>query len=196
MVRISLLATLAIAIASFAPTALACESECRIYPVKFLVERYASVIQRQLDSLPSSDRARASPISAQAIRKLSGRGGAIDGAIFAVFHKNCRDKPPYRSPDELCGSAKSIACFAPWDHRSSVFGMVHEAVLRVMRQHFASENQSVRSAMIDGVAAACPGQCKEWEGPFQQMMLGWEQKEHRDKYGARTPNCEKGRLGY
>ncbi|KAF9908615.1 hypothetical protein EC991_009642 [Linnemannia zychae] len=197
MVRFTLLATSALAIASFlTPTAFACESECRIYPVKFLVERYTSVIQQQLATLPTADRARAEPISRKAINELSGRGGAIDEAIFSVFRKNCHDKPPRRSPDELCGSAKSIACFAPWGHRDGVFDMVHDAVVDVMRDSFGRENQQVQRAMIANVEAACPGQCKEWVAPFQTLMLQWEQKEHHNIYGAKTPNCAKGRLAF
>ncbi|KAG0274825.1 hypothetical protein BGZ95_009432 [Linnemannia exigua] len=197
MVRFTLLATSALAIASFlAPTAFACEGDCRVYPVKFLVERYTSVIQHQLTTLPTADRARAEQVSHKAIAQLSGRDGVIDEAIFSVFHKNCHDKPPHRSPDELCGSAKSIACFAPWGHRDSVFESVHDAVVDVMKENFGRENQQVQKAMIADVEAACPGQCKEWETPFQTLMLQWEQREHHDAYGARTPNCAKGRLGY
>ncbi|KAF9134438.1 hypothetical protein BGW39_007053 [Mortierella sp. 14UC] len=144
MVRFTLLATSALFIASFlTPTAFASESECRVYPVKFLVERYSSVIQHQLATLPTADRARAELISHKAINKLSGRDGAIDEAIFSVFRKNCHDKPPRRSPDELCGSAKSIACYAPWDHREGVFDMVHDAVVDVMRESFGRENQQL-----------------------------------------------------
>ncbi|KAG0371701.1 hypothetical protein BGX24_001305 [Mortierella sp. AD032] len=197
MVRFTLLATSALAIASFlTPTAFACERECRIYPVKFLVEKYTSVIQHQLTTLPTADRARAEQITHKVIADLSGRDGAIDEAIFSVFHKNCNDKPPHRSPDEICGSAKSIACFAPWGHRESVFGSVHDAVVDVMTENFGRENQQVQKAMIADVKAACPGQCKEWENPFQTMMLQWEQREHHNVYGTRAPNCAKGRLAY
>ncbi|KAF9125855.1 hypothetical protein BGX30_000262 [Mortierella sp. GBA39] len=197
MVRFTLFTTSALAIASFlAPTAFACESECRIYPVKFLVERYSTVIGHQLATLPTADRARAETLSHRAITSLSGRGGAIDEAIFSVFHKNCHDKPPRRSPDEICGSAKSIACFAPWGHRDGVFDMVHDAVVDVMRTTYRRENAMVQKAMVAGVEAACPGECKGWEAPFQKLMLGWEQREHHNVYGTRTPNCAKGRLAY
>ncbi|KAG0285576.1 hypothetical protein BGZ96_010195 [Linnemannia gamsii] len=197
MVRFTLLATSALAIASFlTPTAFACESECRIYPVKFLVERYSSVIEHQLATLSTADRARARAISYRAINSLSGRGGAIDDAIFSIFRKNCHDKPPRRSPNELCGSAKSIACFAPWGHRDGVFDTVHDAVVDVMRDEFKHENNVIRKAMVAGVQGACPGQCKEWEEPFQRLMLGWEQREHHNVYGARTPNCDTGRHAY
>ncbi|KAH7045641.1 hypothetical protein BKA57DRAFT_515997 [Linnemannia elongata] len=197
MVRFTLLSTSALAIASFlAPTAFACEGECRLYPVKFLVERYATVIDHQLATLPTADRARAETLSHRAIASLSGREGAIDEAIFSVFRKNCHDKPPRRSPDELCGSAKSIACFAPWGHRDGVFDMVHDVVVNVMKKTYGGENAMVQKAMVAGVKAACPGECKGWEEPFQKLMLGWEQREHHNVYGARTPNCAKGRLAY
>ncbi|KAF9100037.1 hypothetical protein BGX29_006844, partial [Mortierella sp. GBA35] len=58
MVRITLLTATIFTIASFlSPTTFACESECRIYPVKFLVEKYAGLIQNHLNTLPTADRA-------------------------------------------------------------------------------------------------------------------------------------------
>ncbi|KAF9215464.1 hypothetical protein BGZ59_001284 [Podila verticillata] len=129
-------------------------------------------------------------------KKLKGRGGAIDSAIFSVFHSNCQDRPPNRSPDELCGSAKSIACFAPWDHKQSVLTSVHQAVVRRLTNSFEGENAQVQKALVEDVKDACPNECKSWVDPFQTMMLHWEQKEYHDVYGDRTPNRSKGRLGY
>ncbi|KAF9139619.1 hypothetical protein BG015_001958 [Linnemannia schmuckeri] len=194
MVRLTFLDISALTISScLTLTAFAYESEYRIYPIKFLVERYTSVIDHQLATLPTADKAHAETPSHRAIASFSGRDGAIDKAIF---HKNCHDKPPRRSFDELCESVKSIACFAPWDHRDGVFNMVHDAVVDVMRETYGRENAMVRRAMFASVKAACPGQCKDWEVPFQRLMLGWEQKEHCNVYGTRSPNCAKGRLAY
>lgn len=65
--------------------------------------------------------------------------------------------------------------------------MVHEAVVDVMKKTYGGENAMVQKAMVTGVQAACPGECKGWEEPFQKLMLGWEQMEHHSVYGARTP---------
>ncbi|KAF9095325.1 hypothetical protein BGX23_000672 [Mortierella sp. AD031] len=72
MVRITLLTATIFTIASFlSPTTFACESECRIYPVKFLVEKYAGLIQNHLNTLPTADRARAEPIARRSIQYSS-----------------------------------------------------------------------------------------------------------------------------
>ncbi|KAG0052605.1 hypothetical protein BGZ83_002375 [Gryganskiella cystojenkinii] len=197
MVRISFLFASTLALASFlVPTIHACESECRIYPVKFLVEKYSALIQERLASLPADDRNRVLDATNSAIGKLKGRGGAIDSTIFSVFRSNCKDKPPHRSPDEVCGSAKSIACFAPWDHKRSVFDSVHQSVVKVLKNSLKGESAQVQKALVQDVEDACPNECGAWVEPFQNMMLHWEQKEHSDVYGDRTPNCSKGRLGF
>jgi len=141
------------------------ESECRIYPVKYLVDKYSALIQERLASLPVDDRKRVQGEANDAISELKGRGGAIDDAIFSVFHSNCDDKPPHRSPDEVCGSAKSIACFAPWDHRMSVLNSVHQSVVKVLKDSFKNENAQVQQALVTDVKNACPGQCKAWVEP-------------------------------
>ncbi|GJJ71375.1 hypothetical protein EMPS_03725 [Entomortierella parvispora] len=197
MVRLSFFIASTFALATFlVPAAYACESECRIYPVKFLVEKYTAMIEERLASLPSNDRNRVQGKTNAALSKLKGRGGTIDSAIFSVFHSTCQAKPPHRSPDELCGSAKSIACFAPWDHRNSVLNSVHQSVVKVLENSFKDENADVQQALVIDVQNACPSHCNAWVEPFQIMMLQWEQREHRKAYGDRTPNCSNGRLGY
>ncbi|KAF9193964.1 hypothetical protein BGZ51_001657 [Haplosporangium sp. Z 767] len=199
MVRISFLAVSAVAIASlFTSSVSACEHDCRKYPVQYLVDKYTAVLYSRVASLPPSvDRARVTTKTKEVLKRLQGSGGTIDKAIFSTFHSNCEDRPPRRSPDEICGSAKSIACSAPWNHRESVFMKVHIAVINELKRSFANERDPrVRKAMVNDVATACPRQCGSWLQRFQNMMLRWEQKEHQDAYGSRVPNCLKGRLGY
>ncbi|KAG0252714.1 hypothetical protein BG011_006834 [Mortierella polycephala] len=199
MVRISFLAVSAVAIVSlFTSSVNACERDCRKYPVQYLVEKYSDILKERVASLPPSvDRTRVAAKTKEVLKKLQGRRGTIDNAIFSTFRSNCEYKPPHRSPDEICGSAKSIACFAPWNHRESVFVKVHTAVVNELKRSFANEkDQRVRRAMVNDVAATCPRKCGSWLQPFQDMMLRWEQREHKDAYGNRVPNCLKGRLGY
>ncbi|KAK3825573.1 MAG: hypothetical protein J3Q66DRAFT_365332 [Benniella sp.] len=177
MVRIGLLTTSALAVASLlVPIIHACEHECRAYPVEFLVEKYTEVLHHQLGSLPVSENGRykAEALTNQAVDRLH---DVIDSSIFSRFHTNCHDKPPRRSPDEICGSAKSIACFAPWGHRNSVFDGVHSKVVRIVEETFRGDKQ-LKGTVGEGVKSYCPGQCKDWEKPFQELMLKWEEKEH------------------
>ncbi|KAF9427593.1 hypothetical protein BGZ76_002288 [Entomortierella beljakovae] len=197
MVRISLLVGSACVIISLlTPGANACEKECRKYPSEFLAKKYSDLLQSQLDNLPSGDRSRANSLVNKALNRIRGRNGVIDSTIFSKFHSNCHDKPPYRSPNEVCGSAKSIACFAPWSHRDSVFDSVHKAVVKVLKDTFRDENALVRKELVDSVRTACPGDCKSWEKPFQSLMLEWEEREHHNVYKGRLPNCSNGRLGF
>ncbi|KAF9417511.1 hypothetical protein BGZ94_009955 [Podila epigama] len=199
MVRLSFIAVSALAVASiFAPSVQACEGECKIYPTKFLYQRYLPMVRQGLASLPAQDRNRVEPALRQALSQLRGDDGVIANAIFSRFHKNCHDKPPRRSPDEVCGSAKSIACFAAWDHDQSIFQSVHEAVVGTLETALRDErgNAAVQQALVTDIQNACPGQCESWVQPFQTLMLKWEQREHYNIYGNRTPNCSKGRLAY
>ncbi|KAG0083908.1 hypothetical protein BGZ92_010357 [Podila epicladia] len=162
MVHLPFIAVAALAIvSSLAPSVQACEGQCKIYPTKFLYEKYVPMIQQRLASLPVDDRNRLAPKVGDVLNSLRGNDGVIADTIFSRFRNSCRDKAPHRSPDEVCGSAKSIACFAPWGHTKSVFDSVHAAVVEKLDE------------------------------AFQTLMLKWEQTEHRSAYGNRTPNCSK-----
>ncbi|KAF9374638.1 hypothetical protein CPC16_001150 [Podila verticillata] len=153
----------------------------------------------RLSSLPTGDRNRVAPNFSQVLSRLQGDDdGVIAKTIFSRFHKNCRDKPPRRSPHEVCGSAKSIACFAPWGHTHSVFDSVHEAVVKTLRDALKGEsgNSAVHKALVTDIRKACPSQCGGWVEPFQTLMLKWEQTEHYNAYGNRTPNCSKDSLAF
>ncbi|KAF9582584.1 hypothetical protein BGW38_011006 [Lunasporangiospora selenospora] len=185
---------------SFKTSALAyaVKGDCRKAPVDFLAQRYAILLNRQFDSLSESDQEEALEPLKQAHSRLSRhRGdGVIDNAIFSEFHSNCKAKPPHRSPDEVCGSAKSIACFAPWDHRKSVLGTVHAAVVETLDDIFQDMGSDIRQAMVQDVESHCPDECQSWEEPFQKILLKWEQREHSNAYGNRVPNCINGRHGW
>ncbi|KAF9115079.1 hypothetical protein BGX27_009002 [Mortierella sp. AM989] len=170
--------------------------ECRKYPVQFLADKYSELLNSHLDNLSSRDRNHARSLVNKAINRIQGRHGVIDDAIFSRFHSNCHDKPPHRSPDEICGSAKSIACFAPWGHRESLFDNVHEAVVDVLKSTFRGESEEIRNELVDSIEEACPGDCKSWEQPFQRLMLTWEEREHHNLYKGKLPNCVKGRNGF
>ncbi|KAG0362764.1 hypothetical protein BG005_004386 [Podila minutissima] len=197
MVHLSFIAVAALAIvSSLAPSAEACEGQCRIYPTKFLYEKYAPMIHERLASLPVDDRNRVAPKVSDILGELGGHDGVIADTIFSRFHKTCRQRPPRRSPTEVCGSAKSIACFAPWGHSMGVFDSVHAAVVKTLDEAFGGERSQVHQALVIDIREACPRQCGEWVEPFQTQMLKWEQMEHQSAYGNRTPNCSEGRLLY
>ncbi|GJJ69527.1 hypothetical protein EMPS_01873 [Entomortierella parvispora] len=121
--------------------------------------------------------------------KITGRGGTVDSAIFSVFNGPCTNKAGLREPSEFCGSAKSIACFAPWGHPNGVFDSVHKAVAQVVKDIYEGEkNPEIQAAMVEGVSNFCPVNCDDWIVPFQNIMLVWEQREHPKKYKV-TPNC-------
>ncbi|KAF8932618.1 hypothetical protein EDD21DRAFT_409131 [Dissophora ornata] len=192
MVRINFVVASALAVASFiAPGAFACENECRLYPVRFLTDKYTNLLQTNLATLNGPDRTRAEPLLAVVLSRLPGRNGAIDQAIFSKFHVNCRDMPPHRSPDEICGSAKSIACYTPWKRRNSVFARVHARVVNVLEDVFRRTDGEVWQVMVEDVRSACPDQCGDWEQPFQTTLLQWEEREHHDVYKGHMPSCEK-----
>ncbi|KAF9205085.1 hypothetical protein BGZ59_000690 [Podila verticillata] len=185
--------------AHYKTSSMAYAGPCKIYPTKFLYEKYALMIQERLSSLPTGDRNRVAPNISQVLSRLQGDDdGVIAKTIFSRFHKNCRDKPPRRSPHEVCGSAKSIACFAPWGHTHSVFDSVHEAVVKTLRDALKGEsgNSAVHKALVTDIRKACPSQCGGWVEPFQTLMLKWEQTEHYNAYGNRTPNCSKDSLAF
>lgn len=52
---------------------------------------------------------------------IVGKNRVVDKTIFEMFTVPCDHKPGFRAPSEFCGSAKSIACFAPWGHEQSIF---------------------------------------------------------------------------
>lgn len=117
---------------------------------------------------PTGDRNRVAPNIYQVLSRLqSDDDGVIAKAIFSRFYKNCRDKPPHRSPDEVCGSAKSIACFAPWGHTHSVFDSVHAAVVKTLRDALKGEsrNSAVHKALVTDIRKACPALCGGWVEP-------------------------------
>ncbi|KAG0210954.1 hypothetical protein BGX31_001797 [Mortierella sp. GBA43] len=194
MVRFSLFIASILAATCIVPGAHACEGDCRNVPVKFLAEKYTEAIQSRLETLPAEERHH----EAQVRKAIGQLPGVIDDSIFSRFHSNCHDKPPRRSPDEVCGSAKSIACFAPWGHHNSVFDDVHEKVVRMLEEtlHGKNTSKNVKQVIIDGVRNYCPGECKDWEKPFQNIMLKWEEKEHHTVYQGRVPNCVKGRMSF
>ncbi|KAF9986195.1 hypothetical protein BGZ65_008563 [Modicella reniformis] len=177
----------------------ACESQCRTEPVDYLVNEYKAILNYQaktLTSKKSADTAR--KLIPKIVSRLQGRHMVIDKTIFSTYRGSCAPAGVgKRSPDELCGSAKSIACYAPWDHKRngqpmSVLASVHDAVGKEIEKIYQQENikdVKVFRAMVTGVKAYCPGNCNSWVKPFQTIMLGWEKTEHPLEYGENTPNC-------
>ncbi|KAF9201401.1 hypothetical protein BGZ49_008353 [Haplosporangium sp. Z 27] len=165
----------------------ACESACRSDPVAFLSKRYQALLEDQANKLGFSDAETATRLLPQVTSRLQGRGNVIDRTIFDRFRGSC-DGPGERDPEELCGSAKSIACFAPWGHEDSVFDSVHHAVVEAARKVYQNRGSEIKKFMVDGVADFCPENCQGWVEPFQDIMLAWEQREHPDEYPT-TPNC-------
>ncbi|KAI1316279.1 hypothetical protein EDD11_010187 [Mortierella claussenii] len=167
----------------------ACESACRGDPVKYLAQKYEAVLQYQASQLTDPKAAAAAKkLIPQVSSQLQGRGKVIDKTIFDKFRGSCPSPPGKRSPDEFCGSAKSIACFAPWGHKQGVLDSVHVAVNQVIQKVYAGQSAQVKKAMIDGTKAFCPKNCQDWIKPFQNIMLVWEQREHPRSYKV-TPNC-------
>ncbi|KAF9564970.1 hypothetical protein EC968_004372 [Mortierella alpina] len=195
MVRVTFLTAsmLVVLAAFFVPVAKACEGDCRNHPIAFLKDKYKTLLEKNLNSLQGTEREQASDLKDKATARM---GRVIDKAIFSVYRSNCHHKPPHRSPSEICGSAKSIACNAAWDKRRSVFAGTHKAVMRVLEQTFQDQSQQVRQAMVESVRTACPAGCWDWVQPFQDLMLRWERREHPDEYGNRLPNCAEGSLAY
>ncbi|CAO3569087.1 unnamed protein product [Mortierella alpina] len=195
MVRVTFLtASMVVTLAAFfAPVAQACEGDCRNHPITFIKDKYKTLLEKNLNPLPATERDHAIKLKDYATARM---GKVIDKAIFSVYRANCNHEPPRRPPSEICGSAKSIACNAAWDKSHSVFASTHKAVLSILEQTFQGESEQVRQAMVENVRTACPANCWDWVRPFQDLMLRWEQREHPDAYGNTLPNCEKGYLRY
>ncbi|KAF9578572.1 hypothetical protein BGW38_005561 [Lunasporangiospora selenospora] len=166
------------------------QNGCRDDPVVFLAKRYRAVLNHQVQVL-----AKTNPVAAQkadtiipkVMAKIEGRFKVIDKTIFRTFKGTCV-KPGQRPPSEFCGSAKSIACFAPWGHSNGLFDNVHSAVVEASRQSFKKQSEEIKTAMVNGLQAFCPQNCDDWIQPFQDIMLVWEQREHPHQYRT-TPNC-------
>ncbi|KAF9917380.1 hypothetical protein BX616_001194 [Lobosporangium transversale] len=168
----------------------ACESACRTDPVEFLAKKYEDMLQNQVKKVKDSKAsAKAKALIPTVMSQLKGRGKVIDKTIFSVFRGTCVPAGVgKRPPSELCGSAKSIACYAPWGHKQGVFDSVNKAVMKTIQDVYKNQNAAIKSAMIDDTAKFCPKNCKDWVKPFQAIMLGWEQREHPKEYKV-TPNC-------
>ncbi|KAF9576012.1 hypothetical protein EC968_000572 [Mortierella alpina] len=172
----------------------ACEDECRSEPVSYLTGRYENTLIELTDEIEDPNiAALAKEQISDLVQKLDGRNNVIDKTIFRTFRGPCLHGPGQRSPDELCGSAKSIACFAAWDHEpKSVLLMVHDAVIHAVRKHYASLSQQypeIDEVVVRGLEKYCPEKCQAWVGEFQTIMLAWEQEEHSEVYGSKVPNC-------
>ncbi|KAF9358103.1 hypothetical protein BGX26_002471 [Mortierella sp. AD094] len=167
----------------------ACESACRGDPVTFLTKHYQAVLEHQANKIVDPKSAAASKkLIPKVISRLQGRGKVIDKTIFDKFRGSCENDPGKRKPDEFCGSAKSIACFAPWGHRDSVFDSVLRVVVKTIGQVYQDQGSDIKDVMVQGVADFCPQNCHDWVEPFQDIMLVWEQREHPSQYHV-TPNC-------
>jgi len=98
--------------------------------------------------------------------KITGRNGVVDSTIFKLFRGPCANDAGQRAPSEFCGSAKSIACFAPWGHSKGVFDNVHKAVLNAIKNVYKDENYpEIQAAMVEGVSNFCPVNCDDWVVP-------------------------------
>ncbi|KAF9154892.1 hypothetical protein BG015_011675 [Linnemannia schmuckeri] len=167
----------------------ACEEDCRGDPVKFLTKKYQAILEHQATKLTGVNAVNAKKLIKPTVDNLTGRNHVIDKAIFDKFRGNCPAKPGQRSPDEFCGSAKSIACFAAWGRENSVFDIVHAKVVASVRNSYRKQSKEIQAVMVDGLEKFCPVNCMEdWIEPFQDIMLAWEQREHPRQY-RQTPNC-------
>ncbi|KAF9974282.1 hypothetical protein BGZ75_000909, partial [Mortierella antarctica] len=143
------------------------QDACRGDPVTYLTKRYEAILKDQTDKIKDpSTAALAKEQIAEVIEKLDGRGHVIDKTIFDTFRGPCANGPGQRSPDELCGSAKSIACFAAWDHKPrSVLRMVHDAVTIAVKRHYAPLSQQhpeINEIVVQGLQKFCPKNCQDW----------------------------------
>ncbi|KAF9968800.1 hypothetical protein BGZ70_005604 [Mortierella alpina] len=176
----------------------ACEEACRSDPVTYLVKRYAAILDYQTDLIEDPDTAALAKAQIpEIVKKIDGRNNVIDKTIFNNFKGPCENMPGQRHPEEFCGSAKSIACFAAWEHPVSVFQMVHDAVVHTVQRHYAplgKEHREINDVVVDGLEKFCPENCQDWVEPFAHFMLVWEQREHPRKYSI-TPNCLPLQLG-
>ncbi|KAF9961719.1 hypothetical protein BGZ72_002280 [Mortierella alpina] len=171
----------------------ACESACRSDPVTYLTEKYAAILNSQANKIKDlRTAALAKAEIPEIVDMIDGRNNVIDRTIFSLFRGPCKNAPGQRHPDELCGSAKSIACFAAWGHKpKSVLQMVHDEVTSAVRQHYAALSQQypdIKKVVVDGLEKFCPKKCQNWVKPFEDTMLLWEKKEHPSAY-LKIPNC-------
>ncbi|KAG0076461.1 hypothetical protein BGZ90_008663 [Linnemannia elongata] len=142
------------------------QEACRADPVKFLTKKYEAILEHQAAKLAGVNAVNAKKLIKPAVDKLIGRNNVIDKTIFDKFRGNCPAKPGQRSPDEFCGSAKSIACFAAWGHKNSVFDLVHAKVVESVRNSYRKQSAEVRAVMVDGLDKFCPVNCMEdWIEP-------------------------------
>lgn len=159
------------------------ENKCREDPVAFLTKKYEAVLQQQAKTLMNAqEKDQGKKLIHKVLSKIHGRNKAIDSTIFNKFRGTCAD-PGLRPPDEFCGSAKAIACFAPWGHRESVFDSVHAAVVDVLRATYEKRSPEVQAAMVDGVDNYCPDNCQDWVQPYDRArycLYAW--------MGERYPN--------
>ncbi|KAF9961720.1 hypothetical protein BGZ72_002281 [Mortierella alpina] len=176
----------------------ACEEACRSDPVTYLTKRYVAILDYQTDLIEDPDTAALAKAQIpELVKKIDGRNNVIDKTIFNNFKGPCENLPGQRHPEEFCGSAKSIACFAAWEHPVSVFQMVHDAVAHTVQKHFAplgKQHPEINEVVVDGLEKFCPENCQDWVEPFAHFMLVWEQREHPKKYRI-TPNCLPLQLG-
>ncbi|KAF9934970.1 hypothetical protein FBU30_009392 [Linnemannia zychae] len=166
----------------------ACEDGCRGDPVIYLAKKYHEILVNQAAKLTGANSVKAKKLIKPAVANLVGVHNVIDKTIFDKFRGPCENGPGQRSPDEFCGSAKSIACFAAWGHENSVFDLVHDKVVESVKHIYRNEPAQVQEVMVEGLKNFCPENCQDWVTPFQNIMLVWEQREHPRQY-LKTPNC-------
>ncbi|KAI1316278.1 hypothetical protein EDD11_010186 [Mortierella claussenii] len=189
MTRLRLILLAIVVVFSSIPSSNACESGCREESVKFLAAKYAKLLHNQVQLIQNPQQAQESTeLISKAILPLQWYDGPISQVIFSTFKGSCPHAPGWRTPEELCGSAKSIACHAAWDHQNSVLRMAHDAAVQHIRKVYAGQSSAVQDVMVNQVAAYCPNNCKDWVEPFQGLMLEWELEDHRDEY-EEMPNC-------
>lgn len=144
------------------------EEACRGDAVTFLTKKYQAVLEHQASTISNPQLVAASrKLIPQVMSEIRGSNRVMDMTIYNMFRGAC-SKPGLRCPTEFCGSAKSIACFAPWDLDNGVFEHVYEAVLKVVKEVYkkeAEQNLEVQAAMIEGVQNFCPVNCDDWVMP-------------------------------
>ncbi|KAG0235793.1 hypothetical protein B0O80DRAFT_531104 [Mortierella sp. GBAus27b] len=167
----------------------ACEGGCRSDPVNSLVLRYTKILEDTTKKIKTEKtRLAAQALVPKVAKKLK---TPVDKAIFTVFRGSCA-KPGKRHPDELCGSALSIACHARWDHKDiSWLVKVNQEVFKQVESGFAKlNNKEVNDTVISGVKNYCPHNCQSWVKEYETMMLHWEEVEHPDAYKVIKPTCK------
>ncbi|KAF9157854.1 hypothetical protein DFQ27_001484 [Actinomortierella ambigua] len=153
----------------------------------FLRKRYSAVLEEKKRTLPVAVQGEVEVRIEHILKSIAGNHKVIDRTIFNTFKGSCA-KAGKRPPTELCGSAKSIACHAPWGIDDSLFDKVHKNVGEVIRSNFEGTSALIQDTMVNQVLSYCPEHCSSWVEPFQNIMLVWEQREHYKSYRV-TPNC-------